>query len=92
VVTVPLALGRWMDVSGAGDEVRGLSDVAAHRANGSMLSIAAGSPPAGEGDAALVGSSSVGVSGCVAAPGSITGALPSPFWTVDGEGSMPALS
>src|SRR5260370_876279 len=83
---------RWADVSDAGGGVRGLPDVAAHRANGSMPSIVSGSPSAGEGNAAFVGSSSVGASGCVPTPGSITGALPAPFWGVDGEGSMPASS
>ncbi len=83
---------RWVDVSDAGGEVRGLPDVTAHRANGSMPSIVSGSPSAGEGNTAFVGNSSVGASGCVPTPGSITGALPAPFWGVNGEGSMPASS
>ncbi len=63
-----------MDGAGAGGEVGGLPDVAAHRANGSTPTSASGFSPAGEGNAAFVGSASVGASGCAAAPGSVTGA------------------
>ena len=48
--------GRRVDGSGAGGEVGGLPDVAAHRANGSTPASESGFSPAGEGNAAFVGS------------------------------------
>ena len=79
--------GRLANFSGVGEVVRGLSDAADHRANGSTPAIKSGSSSAGERKADSVGNNSVGASGDVDSPGSFIGPLPAPSPDVSGDWS-----
>lgn len=73
---------RCVNVPGTAGGVPGPGDVADHQASGSTPASESGRLPAGGGNASFAGSSSVGLSGCVAAPGCFICPLTTSSWAV----------